>query len=273
MPVNPAPLQMACALFLCCPTSWGAAKVHGVGVGVGRGVGLGVGRAVARGVGCGVGTGVGRCVGVGVATGVAAAATDGKATAPLGTGDWSPGIDDPAAGDPLGSPDGPLDNDGEGDGAGDDVVPVAGVSSVPPTPAAGRNGFPKTNANATTAKATIPIAIRARRVVRERLGATPDGRATTAGVTAASETPQAGHEPSASPQHRPHATTRQTGQVVKPIRARAAAGPIRFRQCSHAGRGATPDGGAVLGGVIERRPRHNPTRSQAGRMRPQPRGP
>jgi hypothetical protein len=93
----------------------------------------------------------------------------------LGMGDSLPGADETTADDPLGVPATLPDEDGEGERPGDAVAMVAGVPTAPATPAAGRNGFPMMNANASTATATIPTAIRARRVVRRRLGAMPAG--------------------------------------------------------------------------------------------------
>ena len=312
MPVNPAPLQMACALLRCCPISWGAGRVHGVGagVGVGRGVGLGVGLGVGRGVGKGVGravgTGVGRAVGTGVASGVGAAPSDGKTTASLGMGDSLPEASEAAADDALGAPAEPPDNDGGGDRRGDDVVMVAGVPSVPTTPA-GRNGFPMMNANANAARATIPRAIGVLGIVGRGSGAMRFGRVTPPSATTASDTLQAGHEPFASAQHLSHASTRQAGHVDSPIPARVAAGPIRLRHFSQDGSGAALDGEVAPGEVMwtiesrrnrrtpdglrrttrrdllvprapcssspratgpQHRPRNNPTRSQTGSVAP-----
>ena len=247
MPVNPAPLQRSSALFLRSPTNWGAGRVQGVGVG--RGVGLGVGRGVGTGVGAGVGTGVGRCVGAPCGQrrrrGAVGRGDDGDA------GDRRPvawgrrrGRRRPARRTRW------IARRRRRRRCGRRRAGLAGVSSAPATPAAGRNGFPTTNAKATAANATIPTAISVRRVARHRLGAVAFGR-TTPPATTASDTPQAGHEPFPSAQHLSHATTRQAGHVVNPIRASRAAGPIRFRQCSHAGRGTAFDGGVVVDVLIE----------------------
>jgi len=122
VPVKPAPLQMLAALFLCCPTSWGAVSSHGVGVGagvgvavgagvgvgvrVGAGVGRGVGRGVGAGVGAGGGSGVGPGVGIGVGSGVGpgdgVAPGAGRLAAPLGVGGAALGTGEKSGDDPPG---------------------------------------------------------------------------------------------------------------------------------------------------------------------------
>src|SRR5712692_3578543 len=107
---------------------------------------------------------------------------------------------------------------------------MAGVPIAPSTPPVGRNGLPMMNAIANTAKAAIPSAIGALRVVRRWSGWVPLAGATPPAITPASSTPQPGHAPPAPAQHLSHANTRQDGHIDSPIPARVAAGPIKLRQ-------------------------------------------
>ena len=264
VPVKPASDQIAAALLRCSPTSCGATRRHGVGVGagVGRGVGLGV----VAGVGCGAGCGV--AVGPAVGAGI----EDGSASMKGATEDGSPpGPFDMGAEDPDTTPATLPVGDGAGEfvGFGDGLASAAGEEPASEISGDGRNWRP-TRATATSVRIPTPIAIGTRRSTPRRRRARPR---TSLGIVAdaPAATPHAGHAPADRAQHLLQVDTPHERQSESPTLARIATGPIRLPHVPHDRRGRAPYAevatGVRLRADVTRSPARTGDRSCSGGRR------